>query len=109
MTEIRLTRSQGGSGRDRGIYLVQTHDGGYASVGYTDSLGAGQEDVYLVRLDAEGKILWSKTYGGSRKDNGWAIEENESGEFTILGFTLSLGAGELDMYLIRTEAEGNPL
>jgi len=65
--EITFTMTLGGTRRDRGINLLQTRDGGYAVVGYTSSLGAGQEDVYLVRLNPHGKTLWSKTYGGGRQ------------------------------------------
>ena len=99
----------GGKGRDRGINLLQTRDGGYAIVGYTSSLGAGQEDVYLVRTDSLGQALWSATYGGEGSDNGWAVIETEDGGFLIVGFSNSSGAGEMDIYLVRTDAAGNML
>ena len=91
--EITFTLTLGGKHRDRGINLLQTRDGGYALIGYTSSLGAGQEDVYLVRTDSRGEVLWSKTYGGADEDNGWAILETEDGGFVIFGFTSSFGAG----------------
>lgn len=99
----------GGKRRDRGINLIQTNDDGYAIVGYTSSQGAGQEDLYLVRADPLGKVLWSNTYGGDGKDNGWALLETEDGGFLIAGFTNSFGAGEMDIYLVRTDAGGNLL
>lgn len=102
-------RTFGGKSRDRGINLLQTNDGGYAIVGYTSSLDAQQEDVYLVRTDSQGQLLWSNTYGGEGIDNGWAILETEDGGFLIAGFTNSFGAGEMDIYLLRTDAAGNML
>ncbi len=106
---ITFFRTFGGKSRDRGINLLQTNDGGYAIVGYTSSLGAGQEDVYLVRTDSQGQLLWSKPYGGEGIDNGWAILETEDNGFLITGFSNSFGAGEMDIYLIRTDAAGDML
>lgn len=106
---ITFVETFGGNRRDRGINLLQTKDGGYALVGYTGSWGAAQEDVYLVRTDPQGKVLWSNTYGGDGVDNGWAISETEDGGFMIVGFTNSFGAGGMDIYLVRTDAGGNML
>jgi hypothetical protein len=99
----------GGENRDRGINLLQTNDGGYAIVGYTSSFDVDQEDIYLVRTDSLGQALWSNTYGGEGQDNGWAIMETEDGGFLIVGFSNSFGAGEMDIYLVRTDAGGNML
>ncbi len=109
MDEITFIKTFGGNRRDRGIHLLQTRDGGYAIVGYTSSLDAIQEDVYLVRTDPEGNLLWDHTYGGDGIDNGWEIVELEDGGFLIVGFTDSFGAGGMDIYLIRTDMEGELL
>jgi hypothetical protein len=107
--EITFEKTVGGSRRDRGINLLQTQDGGYAIVGYTSSMDAEQEDVYLVRTDPLGDVIWSMIYGGEGKDNGWDVLELEDGGFLIVGFTDSFGAGEMDIYLIRTDDLGNLL
>ncbi len=107
--EITFIKTFGGNRRDRGINLLQTADGGYAIIGLTSSLEAIQEDVYLVRLDPQGEVLWTKTYGGEGDDNGWDILQTEDGGFLIAGFTNSFGAGEMDIYLIRTDATGKLL
>lgn len=99
----------GDTRRDRGINLIETNDGGFAIVGYTSSFGAGQEDVYLVRTDPYGEMLWYRTYGGEGTDNGWDILQTEDNGFMILGFTDSFGAGEMDIYLIRTDNDGKML
>lgn len=99
----------GGSRRDRGINLVQASDGGFAIIGYTSSFGAQREDIYLVRIDGRGELLWSKTYGGASNDNGWAILETADQGFVILGFTDSFGAGEMDIYLLRVDQAGQLL
>ncbi|MCP5097322.1 MAG: hypothetical protein GY943_17390 [Chloroflexi bacterium] len=105
--EITFIKTVGGNRRDRGINLIQARDGGYAIVGYTSSPDAMREDVYLVRMDYQGEILWSQIYGGEGRDNGWDLLETEDGGFIIVGFTNSFGAGEMDIYLIRVDVDGN--
>ncbi len=107
--DITFIKTFGGERRDRGINLLQTRDGGYAIIGYTSSLDAVQEDIYLVRMDVQGEVLWSQTYGGEGDDNGWDMVEAEDGGFLITGFTDSFGAGGMDIYLIRTDTDGNML
>lgn len=95
----------GGSDLDRGVFVSPTRDGGYIAVGFTTSFGSGDEDVYLVRTDSEGELLWSQTYGGSDSDNGWSVHETTDG-FVLAGFTRSFGSGGFDLYLIETDKGG---
>lgn len=106
---ILFEGTQGGSQRDIGINLIQTSDGGYALLGYTSSFGASGEDIYLVRLDENGEQLWSQTYGGEGRDDGWDLVQTEDGGFMILGFSDSFSAGDFDLYLVRTDAAGEEL
>jgi len=99
-------RRLGGPGKEVGNTVIQLEDGGYAVVGYTDSEGAGGDDVYLVRTDAQGEIRWSKTYGGKGDDYGWDLREMPGGGFLIVGYTDSWGAGRVDVLLLRTDPEG---
>lgn len=95
----------GGTDLDRGVYVSPTQDGGYIVVGVTKSFGNGDEDVYLVRTDPTGEILWTQTYGGAGQDNGWSVLETRDG-FLLAGYTRSFGSGGFDFYLIKTNAEG---
>ena len=99
----------GGNRRDRGINLIETAEDGYAIVGYTSSYEAKREDVYLIKTDKNGELLWEMTYGGAGDDNGWDLLEMDDGGFMISGFTNSTGAGGFDFYLIRTDRDGNLL
>ncbi len=53
---VEWTRTIGGGGDDEGYSIVQTVDGGYAVAGWTASFGAGDWDVYVVKLDGNGNV-----------------------------------------------------
>jgi len=103
------TKTYGGSGSELGFSVQQTTDGGFIIAGYTDSYGAGNGDVYLIRTDENGNTLWTKTYGGSDYDEGYSVRQTTDGGFIIAGYTDSYGAGNDDVYLIRTDENGNTL
>jgi hypothetical protein len=83
-------------------------DSGYIVVGSTASSGAGGDDVYVIKLDAAGDTTWTRTYGGPLGDYGYSIKQTlpDSG-YIITGNTFSFGAGDRDVYLIKTDAAGD--
>lgn len=95
----------GGSGRDYGQSVVQTDDGGFLVAGYTLSYGAGSEDMWFVKTDAEGNLLWQKTVGGSSSDVAYSVQQTADGGFIATGYTLSYGAGVHDVWLVKLAAE----
>jgi hypothetical protein len=101
------TRTFGGSSYDYGLSVDETADGGYVIAGHSDSFGAGGFDVYLVRTDAAGGTLWTRTYGGSGHDYGCSVERTADGGFIVAGYTDSFGAGSADLYLVRTDGAGD--
>ncbi|MEL6676098.1 MAG: OmpA family protein [Bacteroidota bacterium] len=77
----------GGSGHDEIADLIRTEDGGYAMIGTSRSIDGdpggnqGGTDVWVVKLDARGRKVWSRTFGGSGDDRGAAIIETPHGFF----------------------------
>jgi len=103
------TRTYGGALDDYGTAAQQTADGGYVIAGYTWSYGAGGADAYLVKADADGDTLWTRTYGGRDFDGGYAVRQTTDGGFVVAGSTNCVGAGSCDAYLIKTNAQGDTL
>ncbi len=99
----------GGMYVDQGTCIKQTADSGYVILGYTNDLGAGGYDIYVLKIDAKLNPLWKKTYGGADWDFGNSIKQTTDGGYIILGSTYSYGNGDEDYYLIKTDAKGDTL
>ncbi len=84
--------------------IVETADSGFAIVGWTDD-----KDVFLFRADSLGDSLWSQTYGGPGDDVGYDLCEMDDGGFMLVGMTESYGLGSYDIYVIRTDSNGDTL
>jgi hypothetical protein len=104
------TRTYGGSGGDGGYCVKQTDDGGYILAGYTWSFGTGLSgDIYLVKTDSQGDTLWTRTFGGSREDRAYSVQQSSDGGYILAGYTLSSGASGYDFYLVKTDSHGDSL
>jgi hypothetical protein len=104
---LQWTKTIGGKNDDAGLFLIQTSDGGYAIAGGTISFGVGEPDVYVVKLDANGNLQWTKTIGGPGNEAGYSLIQTSDGGYTIAGYTNSFGAGEWDVYVVKLNADGN--
>ena len=97
--ELVWTKTFGGSGDESIHGVAKTMDGGFVVVGYTKSNDGDItdavdtiEDIWLTKYNADGNLLWSKTYGGSADDYGYSVVENNDGTLTVAGYSLSSDA-----------------
>ncbi len=105
----KWSKSIGGIGIEWGYSVKQTFDHGFAIVGYTNSIGAGGYDMYLVKTDSIGNTLWEKTYGGVEWDFGYCIQQLPDSGFIVGGETYSFGNGSGDAFVVRTDKMGDTL
>lgn len=102
-------RTYGGTNLDGGNCVCPTQDGGYIVTGWTDSFGAGEYDVYLIKVDSLGDTMWSRTYGGDGEDQGYSVQQTEDGEYVVAGWTESFGLGSEDACLIKIDSLGDTI
>ena len=100
----------GGYGGEDIFTVKEGTDGNYLVAGITNSYGAGGNDIFFQKFDVNGNVLWAKVYGGAQNEYFPAmggIENSSDGGYTVVGATLSFGAGNGDMFLIKTDCNGN--
>lgn len=96
------TVALGGSGADWGSSCQVTTDGGFIIAGCTKSDGAGERDGWLVRTDAMGSIIWSKTFGEQGDDEFYSVQQTADGGYVVTGYS-----SDDALWLVRTDAYGN--
>jgi hypothetical protein len=108
--EVEWEKTYGGPGGQTGYTLLETLDHGYIIAGYTFPTGIsypfgyGGEEIYLIRTDADGNLLWEKRFSGSSQ---WAysIKNTTDGGFIIMGgMTPDFGLSHI--YLLKISANG---
>ena len=100
------SKTFGGSSYDKAWSVQQTTDGGYILAGYTESYGAGNDDAWLIKTNAEGIEQWSQTFGGSGRDVIKSVQQTTDGGYILAG-TIYLGEiSNEDAWLIKTNATG---
>lgn len=94
------------SSGDGGWSVDETDDGGFIATGYTQSKGNGRKDLWLIRTDSKGDLLWEKSYGGADDDVGLSVLQSRDGGFIVAGRTASLGKKGDDIWLLKTDNLG---
>lgn len=109
----------GGSSDDYGYSISQISDGGYMITGESGSADGdvtgnhGAYDLWLVRLDAAGNLVWQKCLGGDAEDGGCSVKQTADGGFISLGFTFSNNGdvsgnhGSSDLWVAKLTSAGN--
>jgi hypothetical protein len=101
-------QTYGGQRDDQCSCVIQTSDGGYILAGSTTSYGFGNADAWLVKTDDQGYMQWTKNYGGERNDKAASVFETSDGGYILACSSESFGAGNVDVWVIRTNIQGVP-
>ncbi|MFH1009999.1 MAG: T9SS type A sorting domain-containing protein [bacterium] len=103
------SRTYGGTSGELCYSVQETSDGGYILAGSTRSFGAGLDDFWLVKTDANGDSLWSRTFGGDRSETCHSVQQTTDGGYILAGNSMSFGPGWLSYWLVKTDANGDSL
>ncbi|SHF73639.1 Por secretion system C-terminal sorting domain-containing protein [Mariniphaga anaerophila] len=91
-----------------GEFIIAGTMGGFYNPTSTDYHNP-DADIYIIKTDAEGQVIWKKTYGGEKHDWAKSIIHAPGGGYYICGSTQSEGAGNFDMFLMKIDDDGNQL
>jgi hypothetical protein len=106
---LQWSRTIGGPDWEEARAIWPTNDGGFVLAGLTRSYGVGNADMYVVKLNGEGELQWTRTIGGAGNDEADSVQQTSDGGFIVAGSTTSYGAGGQDAYLVRLDAAGQLL
>lgn len=107
--EIQWMHTYGGEQDENASFVRQTSDGGFIVTGRTYSYSAGGSDIWLIKTNSAGDTLWTKAFGGLEQDFGEVVRQTSDGGYILVGSTSSSGAGEADIWLLRTDTIGDTL
>ena len=103
--DILWQKAYRGAGTDYIHSIKETPGGEYVIRGSTQSFGAGSTDIWLLKLDADGNVIWQKTYGTADQDEGWPFDVTKDGGIIIAGSINGMNNG--DMVAIKLDSNGN--
>lgn len=95
------SKTYGGPSFERARSIIETADHRFIVAGYTSSYGQGDKDVWVIKIDPGGNLLWSQALGGPGCDEAYAMAALTDGGFVIAGNTTSWGAGGVDGWVFK--------
>jgi hypothetical protein len=117
--DLQWQRTLGGSGEEQANAIQATADGGYIVVGQTNSQDSlitdfyGGDDMWIVKLNAQGTLQWQRSYGSSGRDVARYVVANPSGGYWVAGSSnfadgnVTNNQGEDDFWVLQLDANGN--
>ncbi len=117
--EVEWVKTFGGSNEDNILSVVEATDGGYVLAGYTQSIDGDitdktdpNGDFWVLKVSADGEVVWSRTYGGTSDDRAEKIINTSDGGYAVVGYNRSMdedatvNQGLQDYWIIKIDAAG---
>ncbi|AHF80611.1 NHL repeat-containing protein [Thermococcus paralvinellae] len=104
---IKWQKTYGGKGDDSAYAVAVASNGDIIVAGSTSSFGAGDYDLWVLRLDKNGNIRWEMTYGGEYGEGALGVALALNGDIIVAGYTGGFGAGDYDVWMLRLDSAGN--
>ncbi len=102
-----MDKTYGGALADEGIFVLANTDGSFVLCVRDSSSGAGDVDVQVIKTDANGGVIWNKTYGGNKKDTDKMIQSTSDGGYIIAAHSRSFGWVNPDFWIIKINSIGD--
>jgi len=100
------TKIYGSSDQDVPAQVIELTDSGLFILGSTTGFGDPDGDFYLIKTDADGNLLWEKTYGGSSSELAYSVNLTKDGNYILSGHKLVTSPDNWDIHLIKIDPEG---
>ncbi|KQC13789.1 MAG: hypothetical protein APR63_00235 [Desulfuromonas sp. SDB] len=94
---------------DVGYSVKQTLDSGFIVAGSRWSELSNSNDFYIFKIDIEGNPVWEKSFGGNDHDDAYSLQITSDQGFILTGYTKSFGGGSADIWLVKTDSNGDSL
>src|SRR3989338_5099146 len=106
---VEWQKTYGGGGSDEANSIRETREGGYIVAGETRSFGAGEKDIWVLKLGPDGTVEWQKTYGGGGSDEANSIRQTREGGYIVAGSTsyFGTGKGNADIWALKLGVDGS--
>ncbi len=94
-------------GDQRVYHVARTDDDAFVATGTTAEHPDTTRDAYVVRVAADGAVVWTRSFGGAPDDVGHGVMALDGGDVLVTGYGATLSHGGTDVYFLRLDAEGN--
>ena len=105
--DVSWEKTYGGSGSDIARSIQQTSDGGFIVAGQTQSFGASDSYLWVLKLDMTGEVGWQNIYSGEGFDGATSIQQTQDGGYIVAGSTIPSLSGTFDIWALKLDGNGN--
>jgi len=102
--DIEWQKTYGGIEDDSAASIQPTIDRGYIVAGWTNSFGAGEDDIWVLKLSSDGNIEWQKNYGSGGANS---IQQTIDGGYIVAGWINNFPADYDDIWVLKLSSEGD--